>query len=116
MNDATPANSSLTITNIYGALDHLPVDADKTINATPLHKTPGMHILLIALDAQAELKRHTAPGPISVQVIKGSISFRTDNALHDLSVGELLTLEANIPHSVYAHESSAFLVTKNIHT
>lgn len=105
---------SINITDVATAIADLESDLEKSINAQPLYKTVGMQIMLIALDAKAELKRHTATGPISVQVIKGSISFRTDETAHDLTSGQLLTLEGNIPHSVYGNERSIFLVTKSI--
>ena len=40
-------------------------------NALTVFKTDGMRIVLLALHAGAELKTHTAPGIISVQVLKG---------------------------------------------
>ena len=109
-----PTNSPLNIIDVAAAMTEMESDLEKSINAQQIHQTVGMQIMLIALDAKAELKRHTAPGPISVQVIKGSISFRTDETAHDLTSGQLLTLEGNIPHSVYGNESSIFLVTKSI--
>ncbi len=102
------------ISDFSTAIKALEPEAGKSIQAQKLYKTAGMEILLIALDAQAELKRHTAPGPISVQVIRGSISFRTDESAQELTAGQLLTLEANVPHSVFAAERSIFLVTKSI--
>jgi quercetin dioxygenase-like cupin family protein len=86
----------------------------KDVTAIPLHKAPGMQIMLVSLDANAELKKHSAPGPISVQVVKGAISFCTDGGSYKLTPGKILTLEANVPHSVNAHESSMILVTKNV--
>ena len=102
--------TSKTIT-LEDAIVKLNSNLDKNVNTISLHKTPGMSIMLVALNADAELKKHTAPGPISVQVIAGSISFRTDDDAHDLTAGMLLTLESKIPHSVYAHDRSMFLVT-----
>ncbi|HET8829848.1 MAG TPA: hypothetical protein VFM79_10935 [Pelobium sp.] len=114
MKTTTKTNSPVLITDLEAAIMSLESDLEKSINAQPLFKTLGMQIMLIALDAKAELVRHTAPGPISVQVIKGSISFRTDETVHDLAIGGLLTLEGKIPHSVYGNERSIFLVTKSI--
>ena len=116
MKTQTPPNLSPNIIDIATAIIDLEseLDESKSINAQPLYKTIGMQIMLIALDAEAELKKHTAPGPISVRVIKGSILFQTGRMAHTLSIGQLITLEANIPHSVYASERSIFLVTKSI--
>lgn len=114
MKTTPQTNAQNNITDIPKAVAELDSDLEKSINAHPLYKTVGMQIMLIALNAQAELKKHSAPGPISVQVIKGSISFRTDEMANDLITGQIITLEAQVPHSVYAHERSIFLVTKSI--
>lgn len=114
MEDTSQINLPGNISDFSAAIKELEAEPAKSIKTQKLYKTAGMEILLIALDAQTELKRHTAPGPISVQVIEGSISFRTDELAQDLLVGQLLTLEANVPHSVYSNERSIFLVTKSI--
>jgi len=113
MKTATPTNA-VNIIDLETAVKDLDSDLGKNINAQLLHKTTGMQIMLIGLDAKAELKRHSASGPISLQIIKGSISFRTDDTSYDLTNGQLLSLEANEPHSVYAYERSIFIVTKSI--
>ncbi|MFA4868921.1 MAG: cupin domain-containing protein [Pedobacter sp.] len=102
------------ISDFSATIKALETEPGKSIQVQKLYKTKGMEILLIALDGQAELKKHTAPGPISVQVIRGSISFRTDESAKELTTGQLLTLEGNVPHSVFAAERSIFLVTKSI--
>ena len=107
-------NSSANIIDVAAAIENLESGLEKSINAISLYKSDRMQIMLITLNNQAELKKHTAPGPISVQVIKGSISFRVDEKSYDLALGQLLILEGNIPHSVYANEHSTFLVTKSI--
>lgn len=106
--------SPLNIIDVETAIQNLESDLDKSVNALCLYKTDGTQIMLITLKSQAELKRHSAPGPISVQVLKGAISFRTDEIAQELSIGQLLTLEANVPHSVVATDARAFLVTKSM--
>ncbi len=107
-------NLTAKVLDLANAVIELESDFEKSISTKLLCKTSGMQIMLIALDAQAELKKHISPGPISVQVLKGSISFRTDETVHDLACGQLLTLEGKLPHSVYANERSIFLVIKSI--
>lgn len=114
MSTTSPENLPTNIIDIEAAIAKLESNLEKNINAQPLLKAVGMHIIIIALNAGAELKTHTAPGPISVQVIRGLVSFRTVETVHELVAGQILTLEANIPHSVYALERSVFLVTKSI--
>lgn len=80
-------------------------------NAITLFKTDGMRLVLIALHKGAEMKTHTAPGIISVQVLEGQITFRTEQQTAGLGAGQMLTLHAGIPHSVLAREESVFLLT-----
>ena len=80
-------------------------------NALTVFKTDGMRIVLLALHAGAELKTHTAPGIISVQVLEGRLMFRTAEQATELAQGQLLTLHAGIPHSVTAVTEAVFLLT-----
>lgn len=80
-------------------------------NAITLLKTDGMRIVLIALRKGAEMKKHLAPGPISVQVISGHITFGTDLQTEELTEGKMLSLYAQVPHYLIAREESVFLLT-----
>ena len=80
-------------------------------NALTLLKTDSMRLVLLALHAGAELKTHTAPGAISVQVLDGQLTFRAEDQTAELGVGQVLTLHAGIPHSVTAVTEAAFLLT-----
>lgn len=84
-------------------------EGDRT--AITLFKSDSMRVVLIALHAGAEMKTHTAPGIISVQVLSGNISFRTEQRNAELSEGQMLTLHKGVPHSVFANEVSTFLLT-----
>jgi quercetin dioxygenase-like cupin family protein len=80
-------------------------------NAMTVYKTDGMRIVLIALHKDAELKRHTAEGIISVQVLEGKISFGTDDTSTELEKGQMLALHKGLPHSVKAITEAVFLLT-----
>jgi len=80
-------------------------------NAITIFKSEGMRIVLMALHKGAELKTHKAPGVISVQVLEGQISFSTEAETKERSTGQMLALNAGIPHSVIAREASVFLLT-----
>ncbi len=80
-------------------------------NAITIFKTGGMRLVLIGLHQGAEMKTHTAPGIISVQVLDGKIRFTTADQTSELGEGQMLALHAGIPHSVFAAEESVFLLT-----
>lgn len=80
-------------------------------NAITIYKTDDMRIVMIALHQNAEMKKHTAPGVISVQVLEGQIAFRTEQESVVLDAGQMVTLHAGIPHYVFANQESVFLLT-----
>lgn len=84
-------------------------DSDR--NAITIFKTGGMRLVLIGLHQGAEMKTHTAPGILSVQVLEGKIRFATAQQAAELGAGQMLALHAGIPHSVMAKEESIFLLT-----
>jgi quercetin dioxygenase-like cupin family protein len=84
-------------------------DGDR--NAITLFKSDGMRVVLIALHAGSEMKTHTAPGIISVQVLEGQIIFKTEKQTAELNKGQMLTLHKGVPHSVVASVESTFLLT-----
>lgn len=85
-------------------------------NAITIFKSEGMRIVLVALQKGAEMKTHKAPGIISVQVLEGYISFKTDQKTAERTIGQMLVLHAGIPHSVIAKEESVFLLTISMKT
>ena len=84
-------------------------DSDR--NAITVFKSDGMRIVLIALHKDAEMKKHTANGIISVQVIEGKILFTTEEQSVELGNGQMLALHEGVPHSVLAKEETIFLLT-----
>ena len=85
--------------------------AESDRNSITVFKSNTSSIVLIGLHKNAELKEHTAIGNISVQVLEGEINFVAQPQTLSLSKGQMITLEANIPHSVTALEESFFLLT-----
>jgi len=81
-------------------------------NAITVFKTDGMCIVLIALHEGAVMKKHTAKGIISVQVIEGEINFSTDKESKQLRQGDMIALHAGLPHSIKAIKESVFLLTR----
>lgn len=84
---------------------------DSGRNAITVFKTNGMSIVLIALHKGAEMIKHTAEGVISVQVLKGEMTFNTDNESIELTKGQILVLHKGISHSVLAKKKTFFLLT-----
>lgn len=57
------------------------------------------------------MKEHKAPFPIVVHIVKGSIDFGVDGKTLVLKEGDLITLNANVPHDLTAKEESMVRLT-----
>ena len=80
-------------------------------NSITLMKNHGMRIVMTALRQQAEIKPHQTKSTISIQVIEGKLNLITENDSIILKKGHLLTLHANISHSLRALKESIILQT-----
>ncbi|MEO6167518.1 MAG: cupin domain-containing protein [Chitinophagales bacterium] len=85
--------------------------ADSDHNSITVFKSDNSTIVLIGMHTNAELKEHTSIGNISVQVLDGEINFFAEQQTHYLGKGQMITLEANIPHSLIALKESFLLLT-----
>lgn len=81
------------------------------IYSRTLFKKPDLRVVLISMEAAAQIKEHHADGTISLYVLKGRIRITTQGQVYDLRAGSLFTLSASIKHSVEAVEESGFLLT-----
>ncbi|WP_192823456.1 cupin domain-containing protein [Rufibacter sp. LB8] len=85
--------------------------ATKDRNALTLYKSDDVRVVLIGLHAGAQMDTHTAPGPISVQVLQGTIYFEALPQAIDLAAGQMLVLHTGVPHRVVAQNEAFFLLT-----
>lgn len=67
--------------------------------------------MLIVMNSGGRLVNHRTEGRISVHALSGRINFRTAEQSVNLSVGQMLTLERELPHDVEAAVDSVFLLT-----
>ncbi|MGN6619288.1 MAG: cupin domain-containing protein [Ilyomonas sp.] len=80
-------------------------------NSITVFKSGTMRIVLIGLHENALLKTHTANGIISVQVLDGLMKFTAGEQTVQLGKGQMITLQKNIPHSVFAVKETFFVLT-----
>jgi quercetin dioxygenase-like cupin family protein len=82
------------------------------MNQTALVQEKPLRAALFVFHAGNQLPTHHAPGPITVQVLRGRIIFGTEEGTRDeMAAGDMLSLAAGVTHSVEALEDSAMLLT-----
>ena len=86
-------------------------DFSALARATPLIRDAGIRTFLLHLRANDEMPEHKVKGPITVQCLQGSVVFRTATEEAEMITGSLLSLPAEIPHSLLARRASLMLVT-----
>lgn len=52
------------------------------------------------------MKEHKAPFPIIVHLLEGKVDFGLSGNINHLSAGDILSIEGNIPHDLFAIEDS----------
>jgi len=80
-------------------------------NAMTLLKNSNMSVVLIALKNNAEINFHHAGRMASVQILEGSVNFKTNDHSALLKTGGFLTLHELVEHRLIAAEESVILLT-----
>ncbi len=84
--------------------------------ARTLVKDRSLRVTIHLVAPGGEIREHHADGPITVQVLRGSMTFRAAGTDHVLDTGDLLALDTGIAHSIHSAEGAAFLLTVSLGT
>lgn len=76
-----------------------------------LIKAEDLRVLLIAMDAEAQMKEHHTDGTTTIHVLQGVVCIRIQEKPLTLQAGRILALAPGIKHDIEASEASALLVT-----
>lgn len=106
-------NAAAQSYEIAASLDALiaqaPVDPSR-LRPRHIHDGFGARVVLLPFAEGQELREHTAPVPIMVHVLTGSIRFETEGQSHELTAGGMINVDARVPHALFAHEKSHVLL------
>lgn len=76
-----------------------------------LVKHPDFRIVLTLMKPGSRMHEHRTGARISIQAVMGRIKLHLPQRTVELSAGQLLALDSEVPHNVEAEEESAFLLT-----
>jgi quercetin dioxygenase-like cupin family protein len=79
--------------------------------AETLIKSDGLRVVLVTLRAGVALHEHTAPGPITIQAVRGRFTVTIGEEERTLASGDLIAIAAKVRHAVRADDGGAFLLT-----
>lgn len=84
---------------------------EKALGMRLLAQSRHARYVLFTFRAGQGLREHSTSSQISVQLLSGQITFLALGKTHDLQPGQLLLLEANIPHTLHAQTDAILLLT-----
>ena len=82
---------------------------DSVVSKTLIDKGTG-NITIFSFDAGQGLSEHTSPFDAVVQVVDGTGVFVIDGDSINVTLGQMLIMPANVPHSVEAKEKFKMLL------
>jgi quercetin dioxygenase-like cupin family protein len=72
---------------------------------------PDLRIVLVVMRAAGRIAKHRVDQTASIHALKGQLRLQLDDKAFDVPAGQLLVLEAGLPHDVEAIAESTFLLT-----
>jgi quercetin dioxygenase-like cupin family protein len=79
--------------------------------ARTLVKEGPLRLVLVAMTAGAELPRHRADGPVTIQVLEGDVCVTIVAREYPLAVGDVLVLTAEVEHAARSTTGALLLLT-----
>jgi quercetin dioxygenase-like cupin family protein len=76
-----------------------------------LARESGVSVVMMAMAAGDELERHSAPGVVTVQVLRGHVRLTADGREFALPEGHMVMLQPNVEHQHQAETDSVVLLT-----
>lgn len=84
-------------------------------NGITLVKNEKMTIVLTCLRKDAKIRDSQLDGILTIEVLEGKITLTTDADRLEIKERGLITLRANISHSIVADKKSTLLLTSHTH-
>ena len=102
----TPVTQSAVLAGLH---DGLPISVQATTSRTVV-SNDAVRVVAFAMDAGQELTDHSAPRPVVVQVLQGSLTFGLAGVAHQLVAGDVVYLAPSERHSLLATSACRFVL------
>lgn len=79
--------------------------------STALVRTDDFEVMRMVLPAGKSVPQHHVPGELTIQCLEGTVELQAHGKTQALRAGDLVYLECDVPHALYALENAAILVT-----
>ena len=76
-----------------------------------MFETPFSKEIRICMAEGNTMREHTAPGAITIMVLKGRVRIDSLEESAELLSGDMIYFDANVPHSLEAYEESVIRLT-----
>lgn len=90
--------------------ENLEFNDNRVVTKVLLESSFSKEIRILLKQGQV-MKEHKAPYPILVHIIDGEIDFGVDGNVNFLKKGDIVTLDANVPHDLTALKNSIVRLT-----
>lgn len=106
-------NRSHEIFNLDAVIAEFPPDPDSKAlrRAEILVKSDTLRVVLITALKGSTLHDHSAPGPITIQVVEGKFTLNIDGEDRLMDSDDIAIVAPGVRHAVVCEEDGAFLLT-----
>ncbi|WP_321869952.1 cupin domain-containing protein [Paraburkholderia tropica] len=83
----------------------------KNAKSTTLIRAKQLEVIRLVLPAGKQVPEHRAPGEITVLCLEGVIRFSINGDPRTMHAGDMLLLDAGVPHALESLDDASVLVT-----
>lgn len=91
-------------------LENLSYNENKA-SISVLYETETTKEIRVVMRENQVMKEHITSFPITVEIFEGAIDFGVDGIIYNLVKGDLASLEASVPHDLFAKKDSIVRLT-----